>query len=696
MANNQTTVQLIIEGNNVTAIKAIDGTVTKLNQMGNKAKEAQGPIDKLANALGLSTSQFTVGAVVAGMGLIIRNAIEAGDTLNDMSAKTGVAVETLSLLDYTAKLNGTTLDNVSTSIVRFNKNIYDASKGGGDAVNTFDDLGISLNDSNGKLKDSETLLLEVTKKFSSMENGIQKTAVAQKLFGKSGAESIAMLNDLGKNGEEYKKFLIDTGALITTQFAQAADRFNDNLATMNTALSGVGLKLADELLPSLTAVSVALVQISSDTNNTMPLVELLGTSIKSIATALGGVAVGAIIAGEALGTYWAALAKAATGDFSGAVDAVNKGFEQIKNTSLQVGKMFDAMWDPSKFQEQIDAIQKLNDAEAEGAKNKQTALQWVAQKERLNQEMILSGLNEQDQKIVRLIAQAKEYEKKFGGVAGAVETINAWFEKMANAQAPIKGIDVPIKYTMAYGFDAQSFASKQAGLFGETFYNQLALDSTKLQESNTLTNTLAFTPDLDLTKFLASKAIMEQGFSDISDNAMWHFTLMQDGVSDIFGNLAGAADNAYAAMGEKSRAFFDLYKAFSVAQAMIDTYKAAVGAYEAMVGIPVVGPTLAVIAAAAATAFGLSNVARIASMQPGTTGGGVSTGSATSYSSVASSSSTSNTTNNNSSKNISISININSEVLAGSDLDKWVRDNLSGSINKAINDGTISSFSDNG
>jgi hypothetical protein len=54
-------------------------------------------------------------------------------------------------------------------------------------------------------------------------------------------------------------------------------------------------------------------------------------------------------------------------------------------------------------------------------------------------------------------------------------------------------------------------------------------------------------------------------------------------------------------------------KAVAVALTLIDTYQAATAAYKATVGIPVVGPTLAPIAAAAAIAAGLATVKKIVS-----------------------------------------------------------------------------------
>ena len=82
--------------------------------------------------------------------------------------------------------------------------------------------------------------------------------------------------------------------------------------------------------------------------------------------------------------------------------------------------------------------------------------------------------------------------------------------------------------------------------------------------------------------------------------------------SDAFGAVAKL-------VGENST----VGKAAAVAQTTIDTYQSATAAYKSTVGIPVVGPALAPIAAGVAVAAGLASVKKIISTKvPGDTGGG--------------------------------------------------------------------------
>jgi hypothetical protein len=74
--------------------------------------------------------------------------------------------------------------------------------------------------------------------------------------------------------------------------------------------------------------------------------------------------------------------------------------------------------------------------------------------------------------------------------------------------------------------------------------------------------------------------------------------------SSTFGNLAAIA-------GEQS----NIGKGFAVAQTLVDTYAAAQAAYLSQAAIPVVGPALGGIAAAAAVAGGLKNVQKISGIK---------------------------------------------------------------------------------
>lgn len=83
-------------------------------------------------------------------------------------------------------------------------------------------------------------------------------------------------------------------------------------------------------------------------------------------------------------------------------------------------------------------------------------------------------------------------------------------------------------------------------------------------------------------------------------------TKRADATATAFGNMAS---NIGSALGEASGA----YKAFAIVQATIATYTAAIEAYKSTAAIPVVGPFLAPVAAAAAVGVGMAQISAIRS-----------------------------------------------------------------------------------
>lgn len=116
-----------------------------------------------------------------------------------------------------------------------------------------------------------------------------------------------------------------------------------------------------------------------------------------------------------------------------------------------------------------------------------------------------------------------------------------------------------------------------------------------------------FTPE-DIAKvdqqIADNKRKQVQAAQDIKDAEIAINQQRLQGVSTMFGNMATVAKS----FGKEG---FAAYKAFAIAQATIDTARAAIAAYQATVGIPYVGPIIAPIAAGVAVAAGAAQIANI-------------------------------------------------------------------------------------
>jgi hypothetical protein len=241
--------------------KVIETLVTELVADGAKMKKEMADSLKNAKTWGDKfksiTSKIAIGAGVGAAGLgagviaLTKSAIDNADAMSKQSQSVGMALETLSAYSYAAEMGGVENDKFGASLIKFNRVVDDAFQGLGKGVDAFDTLNISLTDSNGKLKNNSELFAEVADRFRYLPDGIQKTALATDLFGKSGADLIPVLNGGKQSLMEMTDEAKRLGLVISTETGKDAELFNDNIEKMQKSLQGLGLKIAEESLPAL-------------------------------------------------------------------------------------------------------------------------------------------------------------------------------------------------------------------------------------------------------------------------------------------------------------------------------------------------------------------------------------------------------------------------------------------------------------
>lgn len=187
-------------------------------------------VQAATSAVLTSLSALTTVFAAIGVGTHIKSIINTADELAKMSQKTGIAVDELSALANSADLAGVSQDSLGSALNKFNKYIAEAASGSKDQVATLNALGVSVLDTNGKLKPTSDLLKEVADKFAVSADGANKTAFAMALFGKAGADLIPFLNQ-GSAG------LTKFGSSISVEFANQSEIFNDNLTKMGQKIA---------------------------------------------------------------------------------------------------------------------------------------------------------------------------------------------------------------------------------------------------------------------------------------------------------------------------------------------------------------------------------------------------------------------------------------------------------------------------
>jgi hypothetical protein len=200
-------------------------------------------------------------AAGAAVGVVmLKSVADAADELAKLSARTGVTVEELSRLQYAAGLSGVSNQALTASIERLSRGMAEAASGTGTANQAFSAMGVNVKNQDGTLRSQNDLLEEIADKFAGYKDGAEKSALAQQIFGKSGAQLIPMLNGGAKGLRDMAAESDKFGNTINTKTAKAAEQFNDNLSRLQTLSGGAARSLTEELLPSLVSITDAMIK----------------------------------------------------------------------------------------------------------------------------------------------------------------------------------------------------------------------------------------------------------------------------------------------------------------------------------------------------------------------------------------------------------------------------------------------------
>lgn len=231
------------------------------------ASEVQGAIEKTAASAERASERSsraaerigkTLGVALAagatGAALLLTRAIQAGDGLDKMSERTGIAVETLSRFDAVARMTDTSLDSVQKGLQRLATVQFEAAKGGEAQIAMLEALGIRV-DEIGKLAPDE-VLMRVADAFASVEDPAMRSALASEVFGRNlGNELIPLLSE-GSDGLKRMMDLSDRlGYTMSKETAEAMSKLVDEITIMQIGMDGIFRKVADDLLPTMQALA---------------------------------------------------------------------------------------------------------------------------------------------------------------------------------------------------------------------------------------------------------------------------------------------------------------------------------------------------------------------------------------------------------------------------------------------------------
>lgn len=175
---------------------------------------------------------------------------EAGtyaDTILTMSETTGIAAEDLMKWEYASEFIDTSVDTITGSMKKLTANMASESAATSEA---FAQLGVSVTDSTGQMRDNEDVFWDVIDALGNIQNATERDQLAMTLLGKSATDLNPLINagsqafkDLGDKAQE-------AGLIMSTDSLQAFGDYDDAMAEMKMTLTAAGRAVAEVFLPA--------------------------------------------------------------------------------------------------------------------------------------------------------------------------------------------------------------------------------------------------------------------------------------------------------------------------------------------------------------------------------------------------------------------------------------------------------------
>lgn len=171
------------------------------------------------------------------------------DEILTLSNNTGLGTEALQEWAYAEELIDVSTDTVRSSMAKMIRVMGDAKDGSKAAMDMFSGLGVSILDTNGKLRDSEAVFYDVIDALGQVENVTERDAKTMDIFGKSAMD----LNSLIVQGSDtlrgYAAEAHEMGYVLSNEDLEALGAVDDAQQRLLKTQEAVSNQISAEYAP---------------------------------------------------------------------------------------------------------------------------------------------------------------------------------------------------------------------------------------------------------------------------------------------------------------------------------------------------------------------------------------------------------------------------------------------------------------
>ena len=234
--------------------EGIQDVVSAMKKVEGAAKQTKKSSEGIGSNLRNELRDLGIGVALRQLGQFVQANIEAQAAVQDLVEVSGASAEAITTIGIAARKEGVSVEALSKGVRGLTKFMAALQGGSSEATETLDAMGLSSEDLVGKSMDQQLVTIaNALDQFSDEgQSGMNKAALAMKIFGKSGSDMLQVLQRL--SGDGFQKIQEEgrrTGQVLSGDAALAAKKAKEEMENLAGQVEGATNAFTQGLIPAL-------------------------------------------------------------------------------------------------------------------------------------------------------------------------------------------------------------------------------------------------------------------------------------------------------------------------------------------------------------------------------------------------------------------------------------------------------------
>ena len=233
-------------------------------EMNEGGKEGAKGFEALGSALVAAGVYEGLKKLAAAYAEVVSAAQAYADEVQTMSVQYGVAFEDMQTFRYAAELVDVSVETITGSMTKNVKSMGAYQQGTAKTVEAYEKLGVSVENADGSLRDSEDVFWEVIDALGQMTNETERDVTAQTILGRSAMQLNPLIAAGSQTIRAYAQEAQNAGYILSDSMIETLAKLDDAERIQKNNLDALKNTMASAFAPEITKIREVISSVTGE------------------------------------------------------------------------------------------------------------------------------------------------------------------------------------------------------------------------------------------------------------------------------------------------------------------------------------------------------------------------------------------------------------------------------------------------